>query len=84
MVFCCFVTIKDLPLGFLWSQIFHWHDRGWGRGAPPTCRPPFFLVVVVDTQVVAEYHRQGSTHTKLIVDTRLVAKHHRRGRLQLS
>ena len=30
MGFCCFVTIKDLPLGFLLSQKFYWHDLPQG------------------------------------------------------
>ena len=39
-------------------------------GAPPMCRPPSFLVV--DTRVVAEHHRQGSTPVKLNVKKKKV------------
>ena len=38
------------------------------KAISPPCRPPSSLVV--DTRVVAEHHRQGSTPVKLIVDTR--------------
>ena len=40
--FCCFVTIKDLPLGFFWvkNSIGTISPGGvWGGGAPLTCRP---------------------------------------------
>ena len=35
------------------------------KAISPSCRPPSSLVV--DTRVVAEHHRQGSTPVKLIV-----------------
>ena len=40
MGFFCFVTIKDLPLGFLLSQKFYWHGppRGGLGGAEPPQR----------------------------------------------
>ena len=45
MGFCCFVTIKYLPLGFVKSSIGTISPGGvWGGRSPPTCRPPFFLV----------------------------------------
>ena len=47
MGFCCFVTIKDLPLGFLLSQQFYWHSPppgGFGGAEPPNLSTPFFLV----------------------------------------
>ena len=42
MGFCCFVTIKYLPLGFVKSSIGTISPGGvWGGGAPPNVSTPF-------------------------------------------
>ena len=44
MGFCCFVTIKDQPLGFLLNQNFYWLDPplgGLGGRSPPNVSTPF-------------------------------------------